>query len=103
MAEVDAMYIEVDGNGKKIRFRKSLFWDVPAQALDMDKNRRLILERVFSRGNIEEFRFVNQYYSRDEIRDTIKLIGSLDNRTLHFISKLYQIKNSEFKCYKRNQ
>jgi hypothetical protein len=103
MIELDTKYIEVDGKEEKIRFRRSLFWDVPASALDMDKNRRLILERVFSRGNIEEFRSVNQYYTRDEIRDAIKLIGSLDNKTLHFISKFYQIKYTELKCYKKNQ
>ena len=76
MTEVDTVYIEVDGKEKKIRFRKSLFWDVPTKALDLEKNRRLILERVFSRGNVEEFRSVNQYYSRDEIRDTIKITST---------------------------
>ena len=99
---MDTQYIEIGGKEKKIRFRKSLFWDVPASALDLDKNRRLILERVFSRGNIEEFQSVNQYYTRDEIRESVKKIGNLDNKTLHFISKTYQIKPVEFKCYKKN-
>jgi hypothetical protein len=100
---VDTKYIEIGGKGKKkIRFRRSLFWDVPAGTLDLDKNRRLILERVFSRGNIEEFQSVNQYYTRDEIRESIKNIGYLDDKTLHFISKIYQIKSTEFKCYKKN-
>jgi hypothetical protein len=57
---VDTQYIEIGGKEKKIRLRRSLFWDVPASALDLDKNRRLILERVFTRGNIEEFQSVNQ-------------------------------------------
>jgi hypothetical protein len=102
MLEVDTQYIEIGGKEKKIRFRRSLFWDVPASALDLDKNRRLILERVFSRGNIEEFQSVNQYYTWDEIRESVKKIGYLDNKTLHFISKIYQIKSAEFKCYKKN-
>ncbi len=102
MPEVDTQYIEIGGKGKKIRFRKSLFWDVPPHTLDLDKNKRLILERVFSRGNIEEFKSVNQYYTRDEIRESVKKIGYLDNKTIHFISKTYQINSAEFKCYKKN-
>jgi hypothetical protein len=99
---VNTRYIEIRGKEKKIRFRRSLFWDVPVSTLDLDKNRRLILERVFSRGNIEEFRSVNQYYTRDEIRESVRKIGFLDNKTLHFISKTYKIKPVEFKCYKKN-
>jgi hypothetical protein len=70
--------------------------------MDLDKNKRLILERVFSRGNIDEFRSVNQYYSREEIKETVKKIGYLDKKTLHFISKAYQINSADFKCYKKN-
>ena len=102
MAEVDATYIEVDGNGKKIRLRKSLFWDVPPLTLDLDKNKRLILERVFTRGNIEEFQSINQYYTKEEIRKSVKAIGSLDKKTLHFISTTYKIKPDDFRCYKKN-
>jgi hypothetical protein len=100
---VDTQYVEIGGRDKKIKFRKSLFWDVPANSLDLDINRRLILERVFTRGNIEEFRSVNRYYSKEEIREAAKKIGHLDNKTLHFISKTYLIKLNDFKCYKKDQ
>jgi hypothetical protein len=102
LIEVETQYIEI-GRKNKMRFRKSLFWDVSEDTLDTDKNRKLILERVFSRGNIEEFRSVNQYYTKEEIRETVKKIGYLDSKTLHFISKAYQIKSTDFKCYKKKQ
>lgn len=102
MSEADTPYIEIGGKENKIRLRRSLFWDVPTDALDPEKNRRLILERVFSRGNIEEFRSVNKYYTKEEIRKAVKDIGFLDNKTLHFISITYQIKSTDFKCYKKN-
>ena len=85
-----------------MRLRKSLIWDVTPYNLDADKNKRLILERVFSRGNIDEFRSVNQYYSKEEIRDAVKRIGFLDKKTLHFLSKTYHIKPGDFRCYKKN-
>jgi hypothetical protein len=100
MAKAHIPYIEIKGNKDSIRLRKSLFWDVPENNLDLDKNKRLILERVFTRGNIEEFRLVNMHYSKEVIRETVKKIGSLDNKTLRFLSRVYQIKPDEFKCYK---
>jgi hypothetical protein len=99
---VEEHYIEIGTNKDKMRLRKSLFWDVSPHLLDLDKNKKMILERVFSRGNIDEFSLVNRYYSREEIRETVKRIGTLDKKTLHFLSKVYQIQPGEFKCYKKN-
>jgi hypothetical protein len=95
-------YIEIGEKNKKIRLRKSLIWDVPTHTLDLDKNKRLILERVFSRGNIDEFCSVNQHYSREEIRETVIRIGILDKKTLHFLSKTYHINPGDFRCCKKN-
>lgn len=86
-------------NGKKIRLRRSLFWDIPDKAIGMQKNKRLIIERVFSRGNIEELRQIMNYYPEDEIRKVLVNIGTLDKKTQHFISRIYQIKPEEFRCY----
>ena len=103
MSEAYNPYIEFSGREENIRLRKSLFWDVPTNTLDLKKNKRLILERVFTRGNIEEFQSVNRYYSREEIRETVKRIGQFDKKTLHFVSRTYQIKLEDFKCYKKKQ
>ena len=56
MSDPDEKYIIFKEGGNEIRFRKSLLWDLPAGVLDLEKNKRLILERVFSRGNPEDFR-----------------------------------------------
>jgi hypothetical protein len=102
MSDPNEKYITFKAGGNEIRFRKSLFWDLPAGNLDLVKNKRIILERVFSRGNLEEFRTINRYYSRNEIRETVINIGSLDKKTLYFISNTYQLKPSDFLCYKKN-
>ena len=103
MSESDTKYIILMDRGKEIRFRKSLFWDLPEDSLDLKKHKRLILERVFSRGNIKEFQAINRRYSRDEIRKTVIQIGSLDKKTLHFISSTYQLKANDFLCHKKRQ
>ena len=59
MSALDTKHIVLKYGGSVIKFRKSLFWDLPDGSLDLKKNKRLILERVFSRGNIKEFQYVN--------------------------------------------
>ena len=99
---MEKQYIKIGKKKNKLLLRRSLFWDVPAHALDLEKNKRLILERVFSRGNIEEFISINQHYTKEEIRETVKRIGFLDKKTLNFISRTYHINPADFRCYKEN-
>lgn len=76
---------------------------MPEGGLDLRRNRQLIIERVFSRGNIEEFKQIINYYPENEIRKAVVNIGTLDKKTLNFISGIYHIKPEEFKCYTGKQ
>ena len=78
-----------------LSFRKSLFWDVPVKDLHLKNNRRLIIERVFARGNLDEYIQLVNYYSEQEIRQVVKRAGSFDKKTLNFISGTYNIKSKE--------
>jgi len=40
---------------RHVRFRKYLFWDLPVKKLDLNRNQKLIPERVFTGGNIIVF------------------------------------------------
>lgn len=75
----------------ELKFRKALFWDVPYESIDPEKNKRLIIERVFSRGNLSEFRQIINYYNEQEILEELKKIKSFDKKTLNFINKIYNI------------
>jgi len=90
--------IELRDNRKEIRLRRSLFWDIPEKVINLQKHKRLIIERVFSRGNIEELRQIMHYYPEDEIRKIVVKIRSLDKKTHNFISRTYRIKPEEFRC-----
>jgi hypothetical protein len=103
MADLKSSHIVLTDRNRTVTLRRSLFWDMPDGALHLKRNKRLILERVFSRGNIEEFRQINTCYTEQEIRETVLRIGTFDKKTIHFISRTYQIKPSEFKCYGRKQ
>ena len=87
-----------------LSFRKALFWDVPRKHLDLKNNQRLIIERVFSRGNLDEYAQVVNYYSEKEITEVVTRAGNLDKKTLNFISNTYNINPKEMndsKCIGR--
>ena len=88
--------ISVKDGKHELQFRKTLFWDIDTGHLDLKKNRRLIIERVFSRGNLDEFAQIINYYSDREIREAVVKIGTLDKKTLNFISRTYNLELKEF-------
>ncbi|MFO7933221.1 MAG: hypothetical protein R6U78_03975 [Bacteroidales bacterium] len=98
MHSKDNQHIILKRQGRELRLRKSLFWDLPENKPSADKNRRLIMERVFTRGTLNEFRGLEKFYTTAEIRNIVVKIGSLDPKTLNFIAKAYQIPLSDFKC-----
>ena len=83
-----------------LSFRKSLFWDVPVKDLNLMTHRRLIIERVFARGNLDEYIQLVNYYSEQEIKLVIIRAGTFDKKTLNFISRTYNINPKELNASK---
>lgn len=103
MSQPDSKQIVIERNGYTLRLRKSLFWDLPESQIHPERNKRLIMERVFTRGNMKEFKELRDVYSRNEIKETVVRIGSLDKKTMVFLSKSYQIPLTNFKCCTQKQ
>lgn len=83
--------------------RKQLFWDIDFSGMDADKNKRLIIQRVFSRGNVQEVRAVIDFYGKETIIETLTNLNYLDPKTLNFVSLIFHIRKAEFQCYTRRQ
>jgi hypothetical protein len=79
------------------------FWDVDPGKLDIEKSRRLIIERVINFGNLEEIRLIREYWGDREIREILCNLNFLDPKTLNFVSLLFDIPKERFKCYIRKQ
>lgn len=80
---------------------KHLFWDCDAALLDPQADRRLILERVFTRGTESDERAVFGYYGRDVVRESVVGIKYLDIKTLNYLCVILGLQRESFKCYKR--
>jgi hypothetical protein len=84
-------------------FHPTLFWDIDFSRLDAEKSSRLIIERVFSLGTIDEIKTVIEYYGKDRIVNTLESLNYLDPKTLNFVSVLFDKPKNEFRCYIKRQ
>ncbi|MFC2151955.1 DUF6922 domain-containing protein [Bacteroidota bacterium] len=80
-----------------------LFWDVDRTKLDLNKNRRLIIQRVFLRGDIPDIKIILQLYDLDTIKEEILKAGFLDKKTLKWASDFLNIPKTKFLCYVKEQ
>ena len=84
-------------------FRKELFWDVDWERFDWMRSRRLVIERVLTRGEWDEFQKLIAFYGPETIKDEVVKIAYLDPRTLSFASFWFRIPKKDFLCYKRKR
>lgn len=81
--------------------RKELFWDFEFEKLDIEKHKRIIIERVITLGNLDEFFFLLKVYNSKTLVNEIQQIGYLDPKTVSFVSKFFNIDKNNLKCYTR--
>ena len=88
---------------KKIELSNVLFWDVNPESIDYEKHITFIIERVLTMGTLEDFSSIQKYYGKLKIKNVVKTLRYLDNRTLNFCSFYYNIPLNEFRCYEQKQ
>jgi len=82
--------------------KKSYFWDVdisPGKVV----SKRLIIERIFSLGTLEEMALILRYYGEKDVEHILSNLNYLDPKTLNFLSKYFRRSKKTFRCYKRKQ
>ncbi len=82
---------------------KTYFWDIDLEELDLEKSKRLIIERVINLGNLREIQFIKKQYGLTVLTETLCNLNYIDPKTLNFISLLLNIPKTKFKCYTRKQ
>lgn len=66
---------------KKIRFRRSLFWDVDPKTIDPKKHARYIIERILELGTDEEVRWMWDTYPHKMIYEVTRKSRALSPQT----------------------
>ena len=84
---------------KYLNLRDELFWDIHPDKLDEEENKRLIIERALSFGNLMELKAMFRYYGKETLKDEITKIGYLDPKTFEFVVSYFGINKEEMKCF----
>lgn len=87
----------------QLKLRPALFWDVNISDVDLIRHRASIIERISTRGRLDEFRDLLQFYGRETVKNTLLNARYLDKRTLAYCSLIFDIPIKEFRCYKLAQ
>ena len=84
-------------------FSKHLFWDVDLNDFDFDKHAGFFAQRVIEYGNIDDWNLLKKLYGLDKIKDLALQFRSLDAVSLSYLSTIFKIDKTEFRCYKHKQ
>jgi hypothetical protein len=85
------------------QLNQAYFWDVDIHQIDEEKSKRLIIERVINYGNLQEIKVLIGFYGKKEIIFTLCNLNYIDPKTLSFVSVLFHVPKTKFKCYTRSQ
>ena len=74
------------------------FWDVDIHALDPQRHKKFIIERLLKFGTPKEVCWVLETYSSGDLIDVIKNSRSLDRKTANFWAIHFGIPKQEVRC-----
>ncbi|WP_298304371.1 hypothetical protein [Flavobacterium sp.] len=80
-----------------------LFWDVDKTTLDFEKSKNQIVYKVLEYGLISDWNIIKEIYGLETIKEISLELRTLDDVTLSYLSNLFKIDKSNFRCYKLKQ
>lgn len=83
--------------------RKHLLWDVDVEQFDYNKGRKLVIERVVQRGNMDDWLTLFNLYGYEMVRKEIMRIPYLNDKDMNFVHHIFDIPFTELKCYTRKR
>ena len=80
-----------------------LFWDVDRIKIDLEKNKKWLIQRILEYGLLKDWLIIYKYYGISKIAQIAMQLKELDDKSLAFISLLSDIPKEEFLCYTTKQ
>lgn len=82
---------------------KVIFWDTNYNQIDWENKARYVIERVVMYGTINDWRTIQAFYGMTRIKTEVLQSRDLDDKSLSFLSCIFNIPIEEFRCYKLKQ
>ena len=77
------------------------FWDTDIHTVDVQKNRRFVIERLLMFGRPWQIQWIVRQYSKKDIIQVIKLSKNIDKRTASYWAVHFGIDRKEILCFNR--
>ncbi|MCO5231594.1 MAG: hypothetical protein M9958_10605 [Chitinophagales bacterium] len=84
-------------------FSPHLFWDIDISKFDFHINKVQLVHKVLEYGKMKDWILIKELYGLEEIKVISLNLRTLDDVTLAFLSNLFQIDKTKFRCYKHKQ
>jgi hypothetical protein len=84
-------------------FSPHLFWDVNKERFDLIKYQSFFIQRVLEYGKMKDWELIKRLYGMEAIKNAALNARSFDAVTLAFVSTIFKIDKTEFRCYKHRQ
>lgn len=84
-------------------FSQHLFWDVDLNGFDLEKHKSHLIQKVLEYGFINDWNLLKELYGLETIKEVSLNLRSLDAVTLSYLSAIFNVDKTEFRCYKNRQ
>jgi len=80
-----------------------LFWDIDKSTLIENASDNILIQRVIEYGILSDWKLIQNYYGLDYIKNVVTQLKTLDEVSLAFLSTIFHLEKTNFKCYKHKQ
>ena len=84
------------------KIRPFLLWDVDIEKFDFSLNKRIVIERACTLGNITDYKEIVRFYGVETVKNELLNSVSLDPKSLNYFSLIFNIPVEKFKCYSKS-
>ena len=81
------------------RLSPHLFWDIDLDDLDIDIHAPQIVQRVLEYGEIDDWRYIRDYYGLPRIAAICMQLRTLRPEALSFVCCMTGTKKTDYRCY----
>lgn len=84
-------------------FSQHLFWDIDLDGFDLHAHKSHLIQKVLEYGELKDWELLQELYGLETIKEISLNLRSLDVMTLSYLSTIFNIDKTEFRCYKNKQ
>ena len=78
---------------------KKYFWDKEFEKLDIQKNKRYIISRLYCYGDLKALRWIRENYSDEDIEDVARNSRNLKPLVANYLRQQFNLKKEEMAYY----